>query len=126
MRTAAIFINSVLLSSSAYAISPENFPSFEPGAMSGPATSVISFGYIIQLVFSLLVVLGLIYVAAKYILPKISPSTKGKILEVTDKVILEPQVTSYILKAGKSSWLIVVSNKSIAKIDKLEGNLDSI
>ena len=86
-------------------------------------TSVISVGYIIQLLFSLLVVVGLAYFAAKFVLPRLKYSTRGTYINVIDKVVIEPQVTAYILKAGNESWLIGVSNRNIVKIDKLEGNL---
>ena len=104
------------------AVEPDFFATAETvtvSASSGPVT----FGYIIQLIFSLAVVFGLIFVAAKYLIPKFSASTKGRFIQVEDKVVLEPQVTSYIIKVGDLSWLIVVSNKHIAKIDRIDGKL---
>jgi hypothetical protein len=34
--------------------------------------------------------------------------------------MLEPQVTAYVLRIKKKSWLIVTSNKQVAKIDNLD------
>ncbi|MEK7376512.1 MAG: hypothetical protein AABZ57_05070, partial [Candidatus Margulisiibacteriota bacterium] len=87
------------------------------------SSGAITFGYIIQLIFSLAVVFGFIYIGAKYLLPKFSSSTKGRLIQIEDKVVLEPQVTSYIIKVGSDSWLVVVSNKHVARIDKLEGKI---
>jgi flagellar biogenesis protein FliO len=82
----------------------------------------ISIGYIMQLLFSLAIVFGFIYVAAKYLLPKLQPGTKGKIIEIVDKMVLEAQVTSYIIKVKEESWFVIVSNKNIANIGKIEGS----
>lgn len=89
-----------------------------PEALKGP--SLITFPYLVQLFFSLLIVFGLIYIMARYLLPKLKISTKGRLIQVVDKVGLEPQVSAYILKVGKQSWLVVVSNKQVARIDRLE------
>ncbi len=118
----AVLSLAVLFCSRAAAVEQGFFATAETvtvSASSGPVT----FGYVIQLVFSLAVVFGLIFIAAKYLIPKFSPSTKGRFIQVEDKVVLEPQVTSYIIKVADASWLIVVSNKHIAKIDKIEGKL---
>lgn len=80
---------------------------------------VITVASVFQVIFSLAVVLAFIYVIAKYLLPKIKLTPTGKLITVLDRVCLEPQVTSYILKVGHEAWLVVVSNKQIAKIDKV-------
>jgi flagellar biogenesis protein FliO len=90
------------------------------------SSNVISFGYIIQLIFSLAVVLGFIFIIYKYVLPKFKISTTGNYIKVVDKVILEPQVSAYILKAGKSAWLIAVTGKQVTKIDKLEEGFENL
>lgn len=89
------------------------------------SSSVISFAYIVQLLFSLLIVLGFIYICAKFLLPRLQPGTKGTYIRVVDKVVLEPQVAVYIVKVENSAWLVAVSNKLVTKIDKLEGDFDS-
>ncbi len=119
-----IITSIAILFQTAYAVEPKFFSSAESSV--GQVSPIISFGYIMQLLFSLLVVFGFIYVTAKYLLPKIKTSTKGYYLSVIDKVVLEPQVSSYIIKAGKSSWLVIVSNKHIAKIDKLDEGFEQI
>ncbi len=81
---------------------------------------VITFGYIMQVLFSLLIVLAFIYLISKYILPRMKESTGGKLIKVLDRAYLEPQVSAYILKAGKSTWLLAVSNKQVTRIDKIE------
>jgi flagellar biogenesis protein FliO len=81
--------------------------------------AAFSAGAIFQGIVSLAIVLAVIWVIAKYLLPKLKIPNSGKIIQIVDRVYLEPQVTSYILKAGHDSWLVVVSNKQIAKIDKV-------
>ena len=83
-------------------------------------TPIITFGYILQVFFSLLVVLALIVLSAKYVLPRLRTQATGKLIKVLDRVYLEPQVTAYVLKAGKNAWLIVTSSKQVARIDKIE------
>ena len=85
------------------------------------STPIITFGYIMQVFFSLLVVIAVIYLVSKYVLPRLkASSTTGKIIKITDRVYLEPQVAAYILQVGQSAWLIAVSNKQIARIDKID------
>lgn len=85
---------------------------------------IFTFGYIMQVILSLLVVLGLIYLMAKYVLPKLSITPQGKNISVLDRVGLEPQVTAYTLKVGSFIYLIVSSNKNATLLDKFkEGEL---
>jgi flagellar biogenesis protein FliO len=121
-RSAALLSFIAALTSTCLAVDTRYFTSSEvvAGSASGGA---ITFGYIIQLIFSLAIVFGFIFIGAKYLLPKFSSSTKGRLIQVDDKVVLEPQVTSYIIKVANESWLIVVSNKHVARIDKLEGKI---
>lgn len=83
-------------------------------------TPIITFGYIMQLFISLLIVMALIYITARFVLPKLKTTSTGNIIKILDRVYLEPQVSAYVLKAGKDSWLIVTSSKQIARIDKIE------
>jgi len=91
-----------------------------PEAIAFRSAPIVTVGYFIQLLFSFLVVLGLIYVAARFIFPKLRPVISRGLIEVVDRRTLEPQVTAYILKVRSTSWLIVVSNKNVEVIDKLE------
>lgn len=100
----------------------QSFFSTQEGIATVSSTPIITIGYIMQLFLSLLVVIGLIYITAKFLLPKIKTSTKSNYITVVDKIVLEPQVSSYIIKVKNISWLIVISNKQVAKIDKLEGD----
>lgn len=110
------------LSSFAFAVESDFFLSPEATAAVPATSTVFSIGYIIQLLFSLLVVFGFLYVTAKYFLPKIKTNSKSEHITIVDKLSIEPQVSLYIVKAAKSSWLISVSNKSVALIDKFEGD----
>ncbi|OGC11168.1 hypothetical protein A3K48_01395 [candidate division WOR-1 bacterium RIFOXYA12_FULL_52_29] len=85
------------------------------------SSPIITLGYVIQVFLSLGIVIAIMLVAARYILPRFKISAPGKMIEVLDRVILEPQVSAYVLKAGKKSWLVVISNKQIARIDEVEG-----
>lgn len=85
---------------------------------------ILSFSYIMQVIISLVIVIGIIYLCAKYVFPKLQVSQKGKHIEVVDRVGLEPQVTTYTIKAGSYNYLIVVSSKNVALLDKFkEGEL---
>jgi flagellar biogenesis protein FliO len=92
-------------------------------ALAFQQTPIITAGYIFQVFFSLAIVLAFIFLIAKYVLPKLKITANGKLINVLDRVYLEPQVTAYILKVGRDAWLVVASNKQIAKIDKV--NIES-
>jgi flagellar biogenesis protein FliO len=81
-------------------------------------TPIVTFGYIIQVTLSLAIVLALIYLSAKYLLPRLKLTAKGSNIQVLDRMGLEPQVTLYHVKSDKGEYLIGVSGKSIALIDK--------
>ena len=83
-------------------------------------TPVVTFGYVAQLFFSLLIVIGLVYITTKFILPKLQVSTKGRLIEVVERVGLEPGVSAYIVRIKDTAWLMTVSNKQVTKIGKLE------
>jgi flagellar biogenesis protein FliO len=89
-------------------------------ALSLNKTPVVTFGYIVQVTISLLVVLGLIYLTSRYLLPRLQVNPKGKLLEVLDRVGLEPQVTAYVLKFKKNLYVVGVSNKNVSLLDKLK------
>jgi len=82
-------------------------------------TPIVTFGYIIQVVFSLAIVLGLIYLTSKYLLPRLQVNPKGKFLEVIDRVGLEPQVSAYVIKVKDQTYVLAVSSKNVELIDKL-------
>lgn len=81
---------------------------------------IITLGYVMQVLLSLGIVLSLIYVIAKFVLPRLKVSAPGRLIQVKDRVFLEPQISAYILKVGKSAWLVVAGNKQVTKIDKIE------
>lgn len=88
-------------------------------ALAFQSSPIMTAGYLMQVSLSLAIVLGLIYVIARFILPKLKISTTGKIIQVVDRVLLEPQISAYILKVGKKAWLVVASSKGVAKIDQV-------
>lgn len=81
---------------------------------------IITAGYVMQVIFSLLVILASIYLAGRYILPRFKAQGSGRMIEVLDRVYLEPQVAAYIVKVGKSAWLLAVGRQNIVKVDKIE------
>jgi len=85
-----------------------------------PRSPVITVGYLMQVFFSLLIVGGIIFLTAKYILPKLQVSSKGRIIEVIDRIGLEPQISAYILRVRQKSWLLVASNKNVEVIGEIE------
>jgi len=92
-------------------VSPEVIPTGSP---------LVTIGYVFQLILSLAIVIGLIYFSAKYLFPKIQLPSQGKLIQVVDRIGLEPQVSAYIISAYDRSYLIVVSQKGVTLIDKLE------
>lgn len=86
---------------------------------------VITIGYLMQLFFSLLIVFGLIYVTAKYVLPKFQVKGTGSLIEVVDRIGLEPQVSAYILRVRKRSWLVVAGSKNVEVVSEIEESDES-
>lgn len=84
------------------------------------STPIITFGYIMQVFFSLLVVLAIIYVIGKFVLPRLKTGTTGKLIKILDRIYLEPNVSAYVLRVGKSAWLIAVNRQNIVRIDKID------
>ena len=91
-----------------------------PEALTLHSSPIITVGYVMQVLISLGIVIALIYILARFVMPRLKMTAPGRLIQVLDRVFLEPQVTAYILKVGKSAWLVVTSNKQIAKIDKIE------
>lgn len=83
------------------------------------SSPIVTAGYVMHLVVSLAVVVGLIYIIARFVLPKMKAAGSGRVIQVVDRVLIEPQVAAYILKIGSKSWLVASSNKNIAKIADL-------
>lgn len=96
-----------------------------PEALTLQASPIITVGYVMQVFISLLVVLALIYVCARYLLPRLKVTPTGRIIQVVDRTMLEPQVSAYILKVGKKAWLVLTSNKQIEKVDEIGEELAS-
>lgn len=82
--------------------------------------SVMGPGYIMQVIFSLAIVIGFAYITLKYVLPKLKTSSIGRYIKVIDRVFLEPQVTAYMLEAKGKSYLVVISQKKATLLDKYE------
>jgi flagellar biogenesis protein FliO len=83
------------------------------------SSPIVTAGYVMQVVVSLAVVVGLIYVIARFVLPKMRVAGTGRVIQIVDRVMIEPQIAAYILKVGKKSWLVASSNKNIEKIADL-------
>ena len=90
-----------------------------PEALVLQTSPIIGVAYIMQVIFSLAVVLAIIYTLARYLLPRLKVQAPGRIIQMIDRIFLEPQVCAYVLKVGKKAWLIVTSNKQVAKIDEI-------
>ncbi|OGC04896.1 hypothetical protein A2276_02930 [candidate division WOR-1 bacterium RIFOXYA12_FULL_43_27] len=84
-------------------------------------TPIVTFGYIMQVIFSLLIVLALLYISSKYLLPLLKTNPKGKLVEIEDRLTLEPGVSAYVLKTKTKRYLITVSQKTSTLIDSFEG-----
>ena len=88
------------------------------------SSPLITFGYILQIIFSLAIVFGLMWLTSKYLLPRFVPGSKGKLIEVSDRLMLEPGVSAYVLKVKGQSWLVAVSNKNVVKIGKIDEGMN--
>ena len=84
------------------------------------ASPIITFGYIMQVFFSLAIVLLFIYVTTKFLLPKFKFTNSGKYINIIDRVYLEPNVSLYVVQVGAKKWLLGVGQKSISRIEKLD------
>ena len=91
-----------------------------PEVVTVTKSPLVTVGYLIQLLVSLAIVIGLIYFAAKYLLPKIQLPSSGSIIKVIDRIGLEPQVSAYIIGVYAKTYLVVISNKNATLIDKIE------
>jgi flagellar biogenesis protein FliO len=78
--------------------------------------------YLFKLIVTLSIMIGFLYYAAKYILPKIQIPSQGKLIEIKDRIGLEPQVSVYIITVQGKDYLIAVSAKGVTLIDKLESD----
>jgi flagellar biogenesis protein FliO len=82
---------------------------------------VVTVGYVFQVLLSLAVVVGLIVVIARYLLPRLNiTSGGGKVIQVVDRVMLEPQVSAYLLKVKERTWLTVASSKNVAPLEEVQ------
>ncbi len=88
-------------------------------ALALQSSPIVTLGYVLQTIISLAIVVGLIYLIGRFVLPKMRVSGTGRLIQVLDRVSLEPQVAAYIIKVGKKSWLVASSNKNIEKIADL-------
>lgn len=90
-----------------------------PEALVLQSSPIVTVGYIMQILFSLAIIIGLIFIVARFILPKMKITPSGRIIQILDRVYLEPQVAAYIIKVGEKAWLVITSNKQVAKIDEV-------
>ena len=81
---------------------------------------ILTIGYAFQVFISLLIVIGFIYIVARYLLPKLQMPSKGRLIQIVDRIGLEPQVSAYILKVKDKSWLIVAGKGSVEVVDKVD------
>lgn len=72
-----------------------------------------------QVFFSLLIILSLLFFMGRYILPRLRVNPQSQMIKVLDRVHLAPQVSAYVIQVGQEAWLMAVSNKNVTKIDKL-------
>ena len=89
-------------------------------AISFQRTPIVTFGYIMQVILSLAIVLGLIYVASKFLLPRMKFNPKGRTIEIKERIGLEPGLSAYIPKAKDKNHLIIAGQKGIALIDTFD------
>jgi len=118
LRAALIIIALLAILSPSFAVTSISDLTEEAVPVRGGA--IITMGYLVQLLFSLLIVFGLIYLTAKYVLPKLNIASRGKMIEVLDRVGLEPGVAAYVIKAGGRSFLVAASNKNVQLLSEID------
>jgi len=91
-----------------------------PEALALQSSPIITAGYVMQVLFSLVVVVALIVVMARYLLPKLHAPSGGKIIQVADRVMLEPQVSAYIIRVKEKAWLVVAGSKNVASLGEVQ------
>jgi flagellar biogenesis protein FliO len=89
-------------------------------ALALQSSPIITAGYVMQVLFSLVVVVALIVVIARFLLPRLNIASTGKIVQVADRVMLEPQVSAYVLKVKDRAWLVVASSKNVASLGEVQ------
>ena len=83
-------------------------------------TPLVTFGYIMQVLISLSIVLGLLWVSSKYLLPRLNFTPKGRMIEVIDRIAIEPGLSAYVLKAKNKNYFIVSGQKGTVLLDAFE------
>jgi flagellar biogenesis protein FliO len=86
------------------------------------ASPVIGIKYMVRLIFSLFVVIGLIVLAGRFLLPKLAPyRTGGGLIKVLERLSLEMQVAVYVLQLGDTVYLVGVGgNKQVVLLGTVD------
>ncbi|MFH1761718.1 MAG: hypothetical protein ABIA63_11525, partial [bacterium] len=56
-----------------------------PEAVTLKTSPIITFGYIVQVIISLAIIIGLIYLSGKYLMPRLQFTSTGKNIEVIER-----------------------------------------
>lgn len=77
------------------------------------------FYMIIKLIFSLVVVLGLLFIAAKTSFGKINNINDKKYIKVLERVQISKDIYICVVKIGKKAHILTVSSGAVDKIEEL-------
>lgn len=83
-------------------------------------TPIVTFGYIMQVLISLAIVLGILYISSKYLLPRMKFSPKGRFVEIVDRIGLEPGLAVYIIRVKNKQYVLAAGQKGTTLLDSLE------
>ncbi|NQU18404.1 MAG: FliO/MopB family protein [Candidatus Saganbacteria bacterium] len=91
-------------------------------ALTFQRTPIVTFGYIMQVIISLAIVLGLIYVSSKFLLPRLKFSPKGRLIEMVERIGLEPGLSIYVVRVKDKNYILAAGQKGVALLDKYSTN----
>ncbi|GAA0107110.1 MULTISPECIES: flagellar biosynthetic protein FliO [Clostridium] len=74
---------------------------------------------IIKLIFTLVVVLGLMYLVFKISGNRLNKINEGKYIKVLEKVQISKDTSIVVLKIGKKGYIMSSSNNNTEKIDEI-------
>lgn len=77
------------------------------------------FYMILKLIFSLVVVLGLLFIVAKTSFGKINSINDKKYIKVLERVQISKDIYICIVKIGKKAHILTVSSGAVEKIEEL-------
>lgn len=77
------------------------------------------FFIIIKLVFTLIIILGLIYLSYKLSNDKLSKYTQNKYIKILERTQISKEAYILIVKVGEKGYILSVTNNNVEKLSEL-------